>query len=178
MAEERPVGQLQELADKVRQASQGGRVVPLSEVWEGSADEFRSLLADPEAPDCSDIREVPEGDCLYLYSDRYMSRQYAEAAARSAAGDVLRAVAEAVRSDSATYPRPTPVASLAAPPFLLSAEEVLAAAEAMAKDERYQDVRLTTASDGTLFLYSALHLEPAYAESLAEWIAVGQFNSP
>ena len=91
---------------------------------------------------------------------------------------MLRLIAETVRSDSATYPRPTPVDAFAMEAFRLPAEAVTAAVEQLAADKRYEDIKPVRASDGSLFLFSTKSLEPAHARSLAEWTAVKQFENP
>jgi hypothetical protein len=48
----------------------------------------------------------------------------------------------------------------------------------MAGQEEYRDIQRTNSSLGTGFLFSALHLEPAYAAMLAEWVDVDLANNP
>jgi hypothetical protein len=48
----------------------------------------------------------------------------------------------------------------------------------MAAGEEYKDIERLSTSAGTVFLYSTLHLDPAHASMLAEWIDVGQFENP
>ena len=64
------------------------------------------------------------------------------------------------------------------PPFELTPEEISSCLERMADQEAYRDIQRTTTSIGTVFLFSTLYLEPDYASFLAEWIDVGQVNSP
>jgi hypothetical protein len=125
-----------------------------------------------------DLAIVYEGRHAYLYSTRHMTRQYAEMAARIAEGNILRLIAEAVRADSATYPRPTPVGTFVERPFGLAADQITLALAHMLTDPCFDDIHRVTASDGTLFLFSTRHLEPAHAASLAEWLAVGRSNNP
>jgi hypothetical protein len=40
------------------------------------------------------------------------------------------------------------------------------------------DIRRLRASDGSVFLFSTNHLDPSYAASLAEWLAVGRLQNP
>jgi hypothetical protein len=44
--------------------------------------------------------------------------------------------------------------------------------------DEFNDIRQTTTSSHTIFLYSTLHLEPDHATMLAEWLDVGQFENP
>jgi hypothetical protein len=71
------------------------------------------------------------------------------------AADRTRAMVAAVRRDSATYPRPTPLASFMDAPFAFSAEEIDAAVARLLSDPACEDVRPLTASDGSRFLYSS-----------------------
>jgi hypothetical protein len=169
---------LEALADGVREASRSGEVVGLSEIREGGEEVLGLLTSSPAAGNVADIRLIHDGGEIFLFSDRYMTQSYAESAARAATGDYPRILAETVRSDSATYPRPTPIRAFLAAPFMLSIEDVNAAAEKMQLDARYADICFARASNGDLFLFSKNHLSRAQAESMAEWLAVGQFNNP
>ena len=53
-----------------------------------------------------------------------MTRRYAEAAVRAADGDQCAAIAETVRDESATYPRPTPIAMFLDAPFMLEPSDI------------------------------------------------------
>jgi len=160
------------LLERVRQASRDGAVLRLDEACGGD------LGGAGEVVPVDDLTIVYEGRHAYLYSTRHMTRQYAETAARVAEGDIPRLIAEAVRADSATYPRPTPIGTFAEPPFGLAGDQITLALERILADPGFNDIRRVTASDGTLFLFSARHLEPEHAASLAEWLAVGRSNNP
>jgi hypothetical protein len=169
---------LEALADAVRKASLAGELMKLYEIWGGGEEEYASLTGAAAAETIADIQLIREGGEVYLFSDRHMTRAYAEAAVRAATDDHPRILAETVRSDSATYPRPTPVSTFLAAPYRLSMEEVIGAAERMRVDARYADVCFTRASNGDLFLFSSNHMSQAQADAMAEWLAVGQFNNP
>jgi hypothetical protein len=87
-------------------------------------------------------------------------------------------IAEIVRENSAIYPRPVPIDMFKHLPFDLRLEEIQAYLAQMAKRDDYRDIKQTTSSIGTVFLYSTLHLDPGYASMLAEWVDVGQANNP
>jgi len=170
---------LKALADAVRQASLAGEVVGLYEIWGGGEEVYGNLTASTAAAaDVADVQLIRDGGEIFLFSDRHMTRAYAEAAVRAATGDHPRILAETVRSDSATYPRPTPIKAFLAAPYLLPIEDVIAAAERMRMDPRYADISFTRASNGDLFLFSLNHMNRAQAESMAEWLAVGQSDNP
>jgi hypothetical protein len=157
------------IAAAVREASREGKLTPLSQVWTGPEDEFAPI---------EDIACIREGVNCYLYSSGLMTRQYAETVARIAAGDVGRLIAGAVRFDSSTYPRPTPVEVFLAPPYNMSSDQVAEALEQLPADPECADICRVTASDGSVFLYSTRHLQPEHARSLAERIAVRHYENP
>jgi hypothetical protein len=161
--------EIESFASRVRDASSTGTVLLLD--GEEMITSARSLGYD-------DLSLIREGERTYAYSERHMTRAYAELAARAGSEDLLHAIAETVRSDSATYPRPTPVALFSEKPFRFLPELLNAALQALAADPKYQDIHLVRASDGSRFLFSSNHLDTAHAESLAEWLSVGRLNNP
>jgi hypothetical protein len=153
-------------------------VVRLDQVWGGTEDEFLKSIRTDAVLGFEDIALIRDFGRAYLYSERHMTGQYAEAAARAQCEDVRHVIAETVRADSVTYPRPTSVEAFTEPPFLLSRKALTAVIDGISGDPKYADIRPLRASDGSLFLFSSDHLDPAYAESLAEWIAVGSLKNP
>jgi hypothetical protein len=198
-SDSRVAAELEQLAEKVRAASLAGHVLDADLAWAGGTVALLAALEAVQAPavaaapetgspdplsapaDLSgdaDIALVRAGDRTFLFSDQCMTRPYAEAAARSATGDVRGLIAETVRRDSAVYHRPTPVAAFSGPPFGLPAEQVASVVDAMAGDAGHLDICVVRASDGSAFLFSSPHVTPAQAESLAEWMAVRKFENP
>jgi hypothetical protein len=163
---------LQALATDVREASRSARVVALEDVWSGTEEEYLRSIAFHAEAGCDDVALVRDSGRVYLFSQLLMTRPYAEACAQSQCEDKRHVIAETVRAESLTYPRPTSVATFGEPPFMLSTESVDAAIAAFAGDAAYDDIQAVSASDGTPFLFSTNHLTPAHARSLAEWIAV------
>ncbi|MFH1575026.1 MAG: hypothetical protein ABIG68_13660 [Acidobacteriota bacterium] len=148
-------------------------MVRLDEVWDRTEEEFQAQISDH-----NDIDRVREGEVCYLYSTDFMARRYAETAARISSGDIPLAIAETVRSESATYPRPTRVETFKEKPFHLSDEQIAAAMEIIFGDPGSADIGSVRASDGSVFLYSTDHLSAARAQSMAERIAVGLHENP
>jgi hypothetical protein len=169
---------LEMLVLKVRDASRSGKVIQLSKVWPGSENEFIGLSQVQGGTEFRDIKLIGESGQTYVYSELHMTLSYAEAAALACDTDVCHIIAETVRRDSRTYPRPTPVAVFEAPPFLLSRDTISKAVEEISGIRTYSDIRLLRTSDESLFLYSSLHMNPDHARSVAEWIAVGQLQNP
>jgi hypothetical protein len=125
-----------------------------------------------------DIKEISSKDGTpRYYSSHYMTEGYAKIIIRKGE-DLLSMIAETVRENSKTYPRPVPFGIFQDPPFELTQQELMGCLQKMAEQEDYTDIAQTMTSVGTVFLYSTLHLEPDYASALAEWIDVGQANNP
>lgn len=172
-----PAAALAGLVEKVRRASCAGIVLPLAEVWHGSEAELAGLLA-CLGPDSRDVEILREGGHCYLYCGSQMSAGYARTAALAAAGNLARAIAETVRRDSSTYPRPTPADSFTRNPFNLTNGQIAETMRQIGADSGFGDVQPVRASDGTLFLFSTKYLDRARAESMAERIAVTRFENP
>jgi hypothetical protein len=113
----------------------------------------------------------------FFFSCHFMTDTYAKMLAQKE-GDLLMAIAEIVRENSAIYPRPVPLGAFTGTPFELTEEQIMDYMGQMGESGGYQDIKQTKSSIGTVFLYSDLHLEGSYASMLAEWIDVGQANNP
>jgi hypothetical protein len=124
-----------------------------------------------------DLQELAHDGRSFYYSALFMSESYAGILLRKR-GDPLSLMAEIVRENSEVYPRPVPLDTLTHVPFDLTHEEIESCIERMAVCEEFKDIRQTTTSAGTIFLYSTLHLEPDHATMLAEWLDVAQFENP
>jgi hypothetical protein len=172
------IKRLESLAERVRRESRAGELVRLDEVWNGTAEEFAALAGSPSAGMVSDLQLIREGADAFLFSNRHMTGAYAESAARAAAGDPQHMIAAAVRSDSATYPRPTPIETFHDRPYVLSREQVTEAFSRMEADAEFADIRPVQASNGNCFLFSLRHMDQAQAQAIAEWLAVQRFKNP
>lgn len=164
-------------AEAVRRASLAGDLVSADEILPGGNEEWTEFLA--EAPmEAADITSVREGGKVYLFSERHMTRAFAEAAALGASGDRVRIIASTVRTESATYPRPTPLETFQLGPFYLNEEEIAAALTLLQADAQYEDIATVGASDGARFLFSSRHLNRDQAAAMAERLAVTRFDNP
>jgi hypothetical protein len=166
------------LVEVVRKASNEGELTLAAEVCQVGEDEFAALAVTAAPGAAADIIWICEGDKSYLFSERTMTRRYAEAAALGASRDPLRMIAATVRSESATYPRPTRLETFHDRPFCLSSEEITTAVARMRADAQYADIATARASNGAEFLFSSNHLSRDQAVSMAEWLAVGQCDNP
>jgi hypothetical protein len=163
---------LQALAVQVRISSRNLQLVRLSEVWATSEEEYVEASGSNAMAGCEDILLIRDHGDVFVFSELSMTPRYAEAVARTQCDDKRHTIAETVRADSMTYPRPTPLSIFSESPFGLSTDAVLAAVQAFSDDPTFADIQQTSASDGTPFLFSAAHMDRTHARALAEWIAV------
>ncbi len=178
------------IAEIIREKSQAGQLISQNEILkrlfeqrlikdkeEGAQDVLETLLK-RALEENGDIIKLPtEGEEPYFFSSQFMSESYARILIQKRA-DPMLLIAEIVRENSAIYPRPVPIDMFKQSPFDLTLEEIQAYLAQMAKRDEYRDIKQTTSSIGTVFLYSAVHLDPDYASMLAEWVDIGQANNP
>ncbi len=178
------------IAQIIRDRSETGQLVQFEEIWtELTGQGLLTLEADdPRSHSQGIVREVVKGNedlreipgahgIAYFYSTQSLSETYAVILARKK-GDPLQLIAQIVRENSSVYPRPVPLDIFRESPFDLTGEDILAFLDKMGQQREYQDIAQTTTSIGTKFLFSSRHLNPDYASTLAEWLDVGQVNSP
>jgi hypothetical protein len=177
------------ITDFVRRRSEAGQLVTGEDIFneflrmgmltekENLFAEFEDLLKETVKQN-EELKEIVDAKGLvHYYSVRSMAETYAKILIRSGE-DPLLLMAEMVRENSNRYPRPVPLTLFEDPPFGLTPGEISSCLNKMANQQGYQDIRQTTTSIGTVFLFSTLYLEPDYASFLAEWTDVGQANNP
>jgi hypothetical protein len=123
-----------------------------------------------------DLCELSTASGSFYYSTLHMTEPYARILAGKESP--LRLIAEVVRENSETYPRPVPVDAFKEPPFGMTDEEIRAFLSLIESGEGMEDIRRTITSIGTVFLFSTLHLDPDHAAMLAERLDVGQLIDP
>ena len=96
----------------------------------------------------------------------------------SAENNPVEQVVDMIRESSRVYPRPVAIGVFEEPPFGIEAEELQEMLKMIAQDPEKQDIRFTTSSIGTVFLYSNKYLEDGYDEFLAEEQDVGAVMNP
>jgi hypothetical protein len=165
------------LAVIVRDNSSQGRLTPLSDCWQAPLDELFEAIS-VQGTDIDDIESVLEEETPYLFSTKFMTRRYAESAALALTGKSSKIIVETVRYESATYPRPTMVETFRQSPYSLSPLQIETAITEIINSTSYPDIAKVTASDGSVFLFSSEHIHPDQAQSLAEWIAIGDSENP
>jgi hypothetical protein len=173
----------------IRAKSEAGRLVLAGEIYaeflrmgilrenENSFAEFETCLMEMVDQN-DDLKEIKDGKGIsHYYAPRSMVESYAQIIVRKGL-DPWILMAEVVRENSQRYPRPVSVDLFGDSPFNLTREEISACLKEMTSLTGYQDIQQTTTSAGSVFLYSRQYLDPDYAAMLAEWIDVGQTNSP
>jgi hypothetical protein len=173
-------------ADAVRMRSEEGKLIQREEIVQilrerrGEPSEYsyeEDILMEAMNRN-EDLTSIPGQDGLpRYYSTIYMIEAYAQLLVRKE-GNPLLMIAETVRENSKIYPRPIRRDIFKNEPFELNEEEISTCLQKMREEDQYKDIAQTTTSEGTVFLYSTLHLEPDYASMLAEWVDVGQYRNP
>jgi hypothetical protein len=178
------------IAEIIRGKSHAGHLISQNEIFhrlherglikgkeEGAQNVLETLLEKALEENRDVLKLHTEAGEPYFFSSQFMSESYARILIQKRADPILL-IAEIVRENSAIYPRPVPLDMFKHSPFDLTLEEIQAYLAQMAKRDEYRDIKQTTSSIGTLFLYSTLHLDSDYASMLAEWVDVGQANNP
>lgn len=135
-----------------------------------------ALLENTNYPD---IRHVVGPTGLgYLYSVDHMTATYARLLARAEAKNPEAMIAETVREESQVYPRPTKVALFYEPLFQIEPDKLESVVESMLSRREYQDIKKIIASNGAIYLYSSVHMEPGFAERWVQWEEVEKALNP
>ncbi|CBG88145.1 YdhW family putative oxidoreductase system protein [Citrobacter rodentium] len=182
-AAEAPESPADIMADFIRQHSAAGQLVarelflqPPYSIEETELAPLLAMLAEGCAG--SDIACVQGSRDDYFYSTDSMTANYAGMCMQVVEKDMCRAIAEAVRFDCRTYPRPYKVAMLEQPPYGFSAEQIAAALAAMETHPDYADIRPVASSNGVAYLFSERVMRYGKAYGLCEWLEVEQFQNP
>jgi hypothetical protein len=131
-----------------------------------------------ENPQYDDIVEFQGRERRYFYSSQRMTENYAKMVFRVEEKELLRLLAETVRFESKTYPRPTDIKLFTYSPFNFTEGQIQDIIKQVSEREEYSDIQRTMASNGAMYLYSTKHLVKDHAQALTEWIEVLQFQSP
>lgn len=130
-----------------------------------------------DAEEYGDVRPIETtSGATFLYSETGMTSKYAEILARIEQNDPCAAIADTVRSDSKTYPRPTNVSLFKQRPFRMTADELDIVIPRTV--ETYDDIKLIQASTGAVYLYSDRYMKTALAKSHVQWLEVEQYENP
>ena len=125
-----------------------------------------------------DIKKANGKKCIYLYSDKHMTDNYAKLLVKVEDGDLFSLIAETVRNDSKIYPRTTDIKLFTKSPYNFKENEFMDILSKIKQKEGFEDIKESRASNDALYLYSELHLSKVYADSLTEWIEVASLECP
>lgn len=139
-----------------------------------------TLLLDAmhEQAGSADITCVQGAEDVYFYSTQTMTANYADMCVQVVENDICRAIAEAVRFDCRTYPRPYKVAMLGQSPYHFAPQQIAAALTAMETHPDYADIRVVEASNAEPYLFSERFMRYGKAYGLCEWLEVEQYQNP
>jgi hypothetical protein len=119
--------------------------------------------------DFAQIKELQGKNSRYFYSNEKMNEQYAALLLKTKDKDYLKLIVDVVRDDSKRYPKTTNIKKFLGAPFHLTNQDLDGVLAQMEKDDAYQDIKTTKASNGATCLYSDKYLEKARAEYLTEY---------
>jgi len=140
--------------------------------------DFDMSVAIEGASGAGDLKKMEGSSDTWYFSEKSLTSAYALHLLRTEEKDPIRLIAETVRDDCRIYPRPTDVSFFTDPPFSLSKREIQQALGMMELRPDMTDLRRCTASNGAIYLYSSLYMGEALAQTLTEWIEVGQRQNP
>lgn len=171
------------VADFIRQHSASGQLVarsvfllPPYSVPETDLSALLDVLG--QDANGADITCVQGAEEAYFYSTQTMTANYADMCVQVVENDICRAIAEAVRFDGRTYPRPYKVAMLTQPPYRFESQQIAAALTAMETHPDYADIRTVESSNAEPYLFSERFMSYGKAYGLCEWLEVEQYQNP
>ncbi|HFQ8228333.1 TPA: YdhW family putative oxidoreductase system protein [Citrobacter freundii] len=171
------------VADFIRQSSANGQLVarelflqPPYSVEEAELVPLLETLREGLAGD--DIAWVQGSQDDYYYSTQTMTANYADMCVQVVEKDICRAIAQAVRFDCQTYPRPYKIAMLEQSPYGFEPQQIQAALAAIETHPDYADIRTVTSSNDVPYLFSERFMSYGKAYGLCEWLEVEQFQNP
>jgi hypothetical protein len=128
--------------------------------------------------DYGDIASLEGEKDRFYYSTATMTTNYATILLWLADRDSCRIVADVVRLECETYPRPLPVGMLRGAPYCFDEERLGAALALLGQSAAYDDIKQVRASNGELYLYSDKSMSYPEAKGLCEWLEVKQHANP
>lgn len=125
-----------------------------------------------------DIKRIKGKKCIYTYSQKHMTDNYAKLLVQVEDGDLFSLIADTIRYDSKTYPRTTDIKLFTKSPYNFKEKDFLDLLEQLKQKEGFEDIKESIASNNAVYLYSEKYLSQAYADSLTEWIEVTSLECP
>ncbi len=173
------------IADKVRKDSKANSqltaTASLAELFPDIAPEqiekYREAMKQEKG--YADIQFLvgPTG-IAYLYSESFITSNYATMLARVDAKDACSTIADTVRDESRIYPRPTKVELFYAPIFQIDPGQMQQVVERTLQRPECADIKKIVAPTGAVYLYSNRYMEPAQAERWVQWEEVERLSNP
>ena len=114
----------------------------------------------------------------YLYSEKYITSNYAEILARAEADDPVATIAATVREESRLFTRPTIIQLFKEQVFNINADDLETHITRVLEEEMFSDIKLIRTSTGVRYLFSNLYMKEEYARSFAEWDEVELYKNP
>ncbi|MFC2004806.1 hypothetical protein ACFLUY_01125 [Chloroflexota bacterium] len=139
-------------------------------------DNVAELLKDDRYQDIKSV--VASTGAIYLFSETYITKNYADILVRAEANDPCATIAATVRDEARIYPRATRTEFFKNPIFNIDPEELERHLTSTLEQPEYRDIKLINASTGARYLYSDLYMNEDHARSLIEWEEVDQFENP
>ena len=173
-----------QVAARVREDSTLVRLTPvsaLSELFPNVSNEqmtqyVASLCGQAEYADIT--LQTGPGGTRYLYSENAMTGAFASLLTRAEAKDPCKMIAETVREESRTYPRPTKVTLFYEPVFQIDGVHMQEVVDETLSRPDCADIKKIVASTGAVYLYSERYMPSGQAERWVEWEEVEQFRNP
>ena len=137
---------------------------------------FNQVVDTALARDCGVANLTSWDEKEYFHYRPLLSASYARIL--SAKNNPAEMICDLVREHSRIYPRPVTIGTFQEEPFNLKPEELQDLMQSFPKDPKKSDIKFTTSSLGTVFLYSNKYLEDDYADFLAQYLDVDQVMSP
>ena len=169
-------GRLTETAEAIERENAVSEAPVAAEVREITEEYFNQVVEFALARDCGIAILTSWDEKEYFHYRPLLSASYARIL--SAKNNPAEMICDLVREHSRIYPRPVTIGTFQEEPFNLKPEELQELMQAFSKDPKKSDIKFTTSSLGTVFLYSNKYLEDDYADFLAQHLDVDQVMSP
>lgn len=166
-------GRLAETAQALERENAAAEAAEPREITEAY---FNQVVDTALARDCGVANLTSWDEKEYFHYRPLLSASYARIL--SAKNNPAEMICDLVREHSRIYPRPVTIGTFQEEPFNLKPEELQELMQSFPKDPKKSDIKFTTSSLGTVFLYSNKYLEDDYADFLAQYLDVDQVMSP
>lgn len=167
----------------IRNTSKEGHLVPkdtLHEVLSLEEEQIEALLeAIRKKTELIDLKVISDDEGTeFFYSATEMTDRYADILMSVNNKNYVKLIADTVRYESKTYPRPTRLSLFTLKPYNIKESVLLGLLSSLNSNSEYADLKYTEASNGVKFIYSEKHMTARHANTLAEWEEVLQKENP